>query len=182
MKLNNILNHSQFTLKHLNIIDPNFEIQIRRWLNIPELKQWCRDHRIKGFYGKKKVELIKIILKYYKEYQKQHKKYQKKKNYLYDKIFKDKNFRSKIKIFQHNRDLYDGKILKLYSHCHHINRDKSNNSHFVKGDKYCNLGFLNSSNHSKMKGKRRYEFEKILIRNIKVLKDGKIPKLWNKLY
>ncbi len=178
MKSNNILNPSQFTLKHLNITDPNFEIQIRRWLNISELKQWCRDHRIKGFSGKKK-HIIKLILKYYKEYKKQHRKYQK--IYSYNKIFKNKDFRFKIKLFQYNRDLLDGKLLEIFPSLHHINGDKSNNSHFVKGDKYCNLGFLNSSNHSKMRGKREYEFEKILIENIKILKDGKIPKFWNKL-
>lgn len=102
----------------------------------------------------------------------------------YTEIFYDHNFREKIKKFQYNRDLLTGKLLKKYPQLHHFNKNKKDNSHFVNGDNYCNVGFLNPKNHGKCdKNKRKFkEYKNILKRNTIILKRREMPKGWKVIY
>jgi len=91
----------------------------------------------------------------------------------------DIDFREKIKEFQYYCDIFDGSPLEENAHLHHFNFDKSNDAHFIIGDLYCNVGFINNKNHGKMQNKMKNEYYKeILIENSIALKNNKIPENW----
>ena len=96
-----------------------------------------------------------------------------------EKYMTDNEFRKRIFDFQKGRDLLTGDLLNKKYQLHHINKDTLDDSHYIEGDYYCNLGFLLSYNHRLCDNSKRFEKNKHkLLRNALDLKEGKIPYYW----
>ena len=102
-------------------------------------------------------------------------------NAPYTETVSDKKFRADVKVFQRYRDLFNGDPLEKSAHLHHFNGIKSDDSHFVKGDDRCNVGFVNPCNHGHPEGKKKERKIKILIENTSDLKNNQIPRHWTQL-
>jgi len=97
------------------------------------------------------------------------------------RFYFNREFRNKILEFQYKRDLLTGNSLKSKMDLHHFNKDKTDDSHFIKNDDYCNLGFLNRNTHKKCDYQKNFEeYKEILVKNTIALIEGRIPKSWNK--
>lgn len=96
----------------------------------------------------------------------------------YTEMFYDQEFRNNIWKFQHDRDLLTGDKLEECAHLHHFNKDKRDDSHFIKGDDYCNVGFLNTRNHGKCDSQKKYKkYCEILKKNCANLRNVKITEM-----